>query len=131
MEFSEGIPYLPLILAVIVPILIFGTIVTLVEIAGAWLMFQKAGEPGWAAIIPIYNYMIGIKISGKPWWYVLLMFVPVANVVVYIMIMDGLAKSFGKGTGFTVGLIFLRFVFIPILGFGDAVYSGDKSNFGA
>ena len=59
------------------------------------------------------------------------MFVPVANVVVYIMIMDGLAKSFGKGTGFTVGLIFLRFVFIPILGFGDAVYSGDKSNFGA
>ncbi|MFZ4521160.1 MAG: DUF5684 domain-containing protein [Bacteroidales bacterium] len=131
MEFSEGIPFLPLILAVIVPILIFGTIVTLIEIAGAWLMFQKAGEPGWAAIIPIYNYMIGIKISGKPWWYILLMFIPVVNVFAYIMVMDGLAKSFSKGTGFTVGLIFLRFVFIPILGFGDAVYSGDKSNFGA
>ena len=94
-------------------------------------MFEKAGEPGWAAILPIYNLLIGIKIAGKPWWYILLMFIPVLNLVIVIITLDGLSKSFGKGSGFTAGLFFLRWIFIPILGFGQAVYSGDKSNFGA
>jgi hypothetical protein len=53
------------------------------------------------------------------------------NLVIYIIILHGLSKSFGKGVGFTVGLFFFRFIFIPILGFGSAVYSGDKSNFDA
>ena len=59
------------------------------------------------------------------------MLIPVVNLVIYIITLDGLSKSFGKGTGFTVGLFFFRFIFIPVLGFGNAVYSGDKSNFGA
>jgi hypothetical protein len=124
-------PYWPFLVALIVPIIIFGILVTVIEIVGAWFMFEKAGEPGWAAIIPVYNYLIGIKIAGKPWWYILLMLIPVVNLLIYIIIMDGLAKNFGKGTGFTVGLVFFRFIFIPILGFGNAVYQGDKSNFGA
>jgi hypothetical protein len=119
------------ILALIVPILIFAFIVAIIEIIGLWFVFQKAGEPGWAAIIPVYNYLIGIKVAGKPWWYILLMLIPIVNIVFYILVMDGLAKNFGKSTGFTVGLIFLRFIFIPILGFGSATYSGDKSHFGA
>jgi hypothetical protein len=131
MEILDSCPYWPFLVALIVPIIIFAIMVTIVEIVGAWFMFEKAGEPGWAAIIPIYNYLIGIKIAGKPWWYILLMLIPGVNLVIYIIIMDGLAKSFGKGTGFTVGLFFFRFIFIPILGFGSAVYSGDKSNFGA
>ncbi|MCX6247774.1 MAG: DUF5684 domain-containing protein [Bacteroidetes bacterium] len=131
MEFSDTIPFWPVFVALIVPLIIFGIMVSVIEIVGAWFMFQKAGEPGWAAIIPVYNYLIGIKIAGKPWWYILLMLIPVVNVVIYIMIMDGLAKSFGKGTGFTIGLIFLRFIFVPVLGFGNAVYSGDKSHFDA
>jgi len=131
MEFMESCPYWPFLVALIVPIIIFGIMTAVIEIVGAWFMFEKAGEPGWAAIIPIYNYLIGIKIAGKPWWYILLMLIPVVNLVVYIIILDGLAKSFGKGTGFTVGLFFFRFIFIPILGFGKATWSGDKSNFGA
>jgi hypothetical protein len=59
------------------------------------------------------------------------MLIPVVNLVIYIIILNGLAKNFGKGTGFTVGLFFFRFIFIPILGFGNAVYIGDKSNFDA
>jgi hypothetical protein len=59
------------------------------------------------------------------------MLIPVVNLVIYIIILNGLAKNFGKGAGFTVGLFFFRFVFIPILGFGNAVYIGDKSNFDA
>jgi hypothetical protein len=131
MEFADSCPYWPFLVALIVPIIIFAIMVTVVEIVGAWFMFQKAGEPGWAAIIPIYNYLIAIKIAGKPWWYILLMLIPVVNLVIIIITLDGLAKNFGKGTGFTVGLFFFRFIFIPILGFGNAVYSGDKSKFGA
>jgi len=131
MEILDSCPYWPFLLALIVPIIIFGIMVTVIEIVGAWFMFEKAGEPGWAAIIPIYNYLIAIKIAGKPWWYILLMLIPVVNLVFYIITLDGLSKSFGKGTGFTVGLFFFRFIFIPVLGFGNAVYSGDKSNFGA
>jgi hypothetical protein len=131
MEMLDSCPYWPFLLAIIVPIIIFGIMVSLIEIVGAWYMFQKAGEPGWAAIIPIYNYLIAIKIAGKPWWFILFLLIPVVNLVIYIITLDGLSKSFGKGTGFTVGLFFFRFIFIPILGFGNAVYSGDKSNFGA
>ena len=131
MEIADACPFWPFLVALIVPIIIFGIMIAIVEIVGAWYMFQKAGEPGWAAIIPIYNYLIGIKIAGKPWWFLLLMLIPLVNIVVYILILDGLAKSFGKGTGFTVGLFFLRFIFIPILGFGNAVYTGDKSKFDA
>jgi hypothetical protein len=131
MEFADSYPFWPFLVALIVPIIIFAIMVSLIEIIGAWYMFEKAGEPGWAAIIPIYNLLIGIKIAGKPWWYLLLMLIPVVNLVIYIMTLDGLSKSFGKGTGFTVGLFFFRFIFIPILGFGNAVYSGDKSKFDA
>jgi hypothetical protein len=131
MELADSFPFWPFLVAILVPLIIFAIMVSVVEIVGAWFMFEKAGEPGWAAIIPIYNYLIGIKIAGKPWWYILLMLIPVVNLVVYIIILDGLAKSFGKGTGFTVGLFFFRFIFIPALGFGNAVYSGDKSKFDA
>ncbi len=131
MELLNSCPYWPFLVAAIIPILIFAAAALVLEIAGAWLMFEKAGEPGWAAIIPIYNYLIGIKIAGKPWWYILLMLIPVVNIIIYIVILDGLSKSFGKGTGFTFGLFFFRFIFIPVLGFDRSVYTGDKSNFGA
>ncbi|MCK9421779.1 MAG: DUF5684 domain-containing protein [Bacteroidales bacterium] len=131
MEIVEGCSLWPVLLALVIPIIIFGIMVTVIEIVGAWFMFEKAGEPGWAAIIPIYNYLVGIKIAGKPWWYILLMLIPLVNLFIYIIILNGLAKNFGKGTGFTVGLFFFRFIFVPILGFGKSVYIGDKSNFGA
>jgi len=87
-----------------------------------WKIYVKAGKPGWAAIIPIYNILVQLEIVGRPWWYLLLMFVPLVNVVIAIMIIFDLAKVFGKGTGFGFGLLFLSFVFIPVLAFGDAQY---------
>jgi len=87
-----------------------------------WKVFVKAGKPGWAAIVPIYNTLVMLEIVGRPWWYLLLLFVPVVNIVIGIMILFDLAKVFGKGTGFGFGLLFLSFIFIPILAFGDARY---------
>ncbi len=131
MEILNSFPYWPFLVALIIPILIFAITTAMIELVGAWLMFEKAGEPGWAVLIPIYNLLIAIKIAGKPWWYILLLMIPIVNIVIIIITLDGLSKNFGKTTGFTVGLFFLRWIFIPILGFGKSVYTGDKSNFGA
>ena len=95
-----------------------------VVIAGFWKTFVKAGQPGWASIIPIYNIYILLKIVGKPGWWVLLFFVPVVSLVIAIIVSLEVAKAFGKGTGFGVGLALLSPIFYPILGFGDATYQG-------
>ncbi len=93
-----------------------------VMIAGLWKMFVKAGQPGWAAIIPIYNIYILTKIVNRPAWWIILFFVPIVSIVISIIVMLDLAKSFGKSVAFAVGLILLGPIFICILGFGSAQY---------
>lgn len=93
-------------------------------IAAQWKVFTKAGKPGWAVIIPIYNFIVLLEIVGKPWWWLLLMLIPVVNIIVAIWVANLLSKSYGYSEGFTVGLILLPIVFIPILGFGNAKYIG-------
>lgn len=95
-----------------------------VMIAGLWKLFVKAGQPGWAAIVPIYNTYVMTQIVGRPILWFVLTFVPCVNFVAMVLIMIDLAKSFGKSTGYAIGMILLPFVFIPMLGFGDAQYSG-------
>jgi len=84
----------------------------------------KAGKPGWYSLIPIFNLVILLEIGGKPGWWVILMLIPFVNIVVYILMIDGVSRSFGKDLGFTIALICLGFVFLPILAFGDAEYLG-------
>ncbi|MEO6874480.1 MAG: DUF5684 domain-containing protein [Opitutaceae bacterium] len=93
-------------------------------IAGFWKVFVKAGQPGWAAIIPIYNVYILLKIVGRPTWWLILFLIPLVNLIFAIIVAIDVAKSFGKGTGFGIGLAFLGCIFYPILGFGDAAYQG-------
>lgn len=93
-------------------------------IAGLWKLFVKAGQPGWAAIVPIYNTYVMTQIVGRPILWFILTFIPCVNFVAMVLIMIDLAKSFGKSTGYAIGMILLPFVFIPMLGFGDAQYSG-------
>jgi len=92
------------------------------SIAGLWNIFEKAGHPGWAAIIPIYNMYIITKIAGKEWWWLLLLLIPIVNIVIAIILYIAVSEKFGKGAGFAVGLVFLPFIFALILGFGDAEY---------
>jgi Family of unknown function (DUF5684) len=117
----------------VVAILVIVYIAVIVfEIASLWKVFVKAGQPGWAAIIPIYNLYILLRVIGRPWWWLLLLIVGVIVpfvgwillVVAGIVIAIDLSKSFAKSSGFAVGLFFLNFIFIPILGFGDAQYVG-------
>lgn len=96
-------------------------------IATMWKIFEKAGKPGWASIIPIYNTIVLLQISGKPGWWVLLYLIPVVNIVIAIIATLGLAHNFGKGTGFAIGLMLLGFIFLPILAWGDAEYQPQQA----
>jgi hypothetical protein len=98
--------------------------IVVVLIAAQWKIFEKAGQPGWACLIPIYNIYILLKIVGKPGWWLIMFIIPVVNFIFAIWTINMLSKSFGKDEGFTVGLLLLGIVFYPILGFGDATYLG-------
>ncbi len=104
----------------IIGVFYFGFIIFL--IAAQWKIYTKANQPGWACIVPIYNLYILTKIVKKPGYWVLFMLIPLVNIVFLIWTTNLLSKAFGKDEGFTVGLIFLGFIFYPILAFGDAQY---------
>jgi hypothetical protein len=104
-------------------IVIYVAIIVLM-IASMWTIFTKAGKPGWACIVPIYNIIVLLDAVGKPWWWLLLMLIPIVNIVILIIVYHNLSLSFGKGGGFTVGLILLGIIFLPILAFGDSKYLG-------
>jgi len=103
---------------------VVAALIGIVMIAAIWKVFTKAGKPGWAAIIPIYNTIVLLDVAGKPAWWVILFFIPIVNFVMLILTYLGLAERFGKGGGFAVGLLFLSPIFFPILGFGSAQYRG-------
>ncbi len=105
----------------IIDILLMG-LALILYFAGLWKIFIKAGETGVASIIPIYNLYILLKIVRMPSWLLLLFLIPIVNIIFHIITLRRLAQRFHKGTGFFLGLVFLTFIFIPILGFGDAVY---------
>lgn len=108
-------------------IVIAALAVAIVSIIAQWKIFTKAGKPGWAAIIPFYNMYTLFEVAGMNGWMFLLMLLPIVNIVIMIMLYVNLAKSFGKSTGFAVGLIFLNFIFMLILGFGSDQYVGNKN----
>lgn len=96
-------------------------------IAGVWKVFTKAGKPGWACLIPIYNIVVMLQIVGRPLWWLILLIIPIVGIVVAFIVSIDMAKSFGKGTGFGIGLALLGFIFYPMLGFGDAKYQGPSA----
>ena len=121
-----------IIMMVVLGLIVLAVVVFM--IAAMWKIFEKAGQPGWAAIVPIYNMVVLLQIVGKPGWWVILMLIPFVNYVFIVWTYNMLSKSFGKDEGFTVGLVLLGIVFVPILGFGSAVYLGpygDKAAFDA
>jgi len=102
---------------------IYAFIIVFFIIVG-WKIYSKAGQPGWACIIPIYSGYVMTKIIGKPWYWLILWCIPFVNIIFAIWATNLLSKSFGKEEGFTVGLILLSFIFYPILAFGSAKYVG-------
>lgn len=109
--------------------MVFAVVVGVFMIVTMWILFNKAGQPGWAILIPIYNILILLKVAGKPWWWIfgiLLGIIPflgwILMIVWQVLVFHGISRNFGKEAGFTVGLVLLGIVFFPILAFGDAQY---------
>jgi hypothetical protein len=110
--------------------MIIGLLIALLLIVAMWKVFTKAGQPGWASIIPIYNLYVWCKIVGRPGWWIILMLIPFVNFIIGIILCIDMAKSFGKGAGFGIGLALLGIIFWPILGFGSAQYQGPSVSSG-
>jgi hypothetical protein len=109
------IQLLILTMLIFLPLLVFTVI-------AQWKIYEKAGKPGWASIVPVYNVIVLLEIIKKPIWWIALIFIPLVNFIIVIIIYIELAKVFSKDVGFTLGLIFLSPIFIMILGFGNAKY---------
>lgn len=103
-------------------VLFLELIFLVLAIVGVWRIFTKAGEAGWKAIIPIYNYYVMCKIVGRPGWWCILFLIPLVNIVALAVISNDLSKAFGHGVGYALGLFFLPFIFLPILGLGSSQY---------
>ncbi len=108
-------------------ILILQLAIGILMLAAVWRVFSKAGQPGWAALVPIYNLFVMLKVAGKPGWWLVLMLIPLVNIIILILTTVGVANSFGKGGGYAAGMIFLPFIFYPMLAFGDAQYQGSPA----
>ncbi len=104
--------------------LLIGLAIVVFFIAALWKVFTKAGKAGWLVLIPIVNVYTLLKIAGRPGWWLLLLLIPLVNLIIGILLALDLAKSFGKGAGFGLGLAFLGPIFYPILGYGSATYKG-------
>ncbi len=91
-------------------------------IASMWKIFEKAGQKGWTAIIPILNIFVLIKVVHKELWWIVLFIIPCVSIVAWVIVAFDLAKAYGKGAGYGLGLIILPFLFMPILGFGSSQY---------
>jgi len=112
--------------------LILGAAILIFLMIIIWFVFKKAGQPGWAATIPIYNLMVGLRVAGKPWWWIfgiLFVFIPIFGILLFVVehifVSSSISRNFGQATGFTVGLILLPFLFYPILAFGKYQWSAE------
>jgi hypothetical protein len=111
-------------------ILLAGYVVVLI---GMWKVFAKAGQPGWAVLIPFYNIIVLLRVAGLPWYWVFAVFLPIipilgvlAYMVLAVMCLHRISTRFGQGVGFTIGLTLLSPIFFLILGFGSSKYVGEQ-----
>ena len=102
-------------------------VIAVLVIAGLWKTFDKAGRPGWAAIIPFYNFYMLCKVAGRPGWWLILWFIPIVDIIVLLIVSIDVAKQFGKGAGYGIGLWILPFIFYRMLGFGQDQYQGQPA----
>jgi hypothetical protein len=102
---------------------LFLLLIIVLYVIAYWKLFTKAGEPGWGALVPIYNLYLLCKIAGRPEWWLILFFIPLVNIAIALIVSMDLAKAFGKTSGFGIGLWLLSFIFVPILSFGSAQYT--------
>ena len=115
-------------------ILVAGIVVIgIVTLIGMWKVFTKAGEPGWAVLVPVYNIIVLLRVAGLPWYWVftpLILIIPLLGAIAYlawiVWVHHRISTNFGQGVGFTIGLTLLGPIFWLILGFGSSKYVAEQ-----
>lgn len=102
-------------------------VLTVLFVVSGWKLNTKAGKPGWATLVPIYNVLVFLDIVGRPAWWLVLLLIPGVNLIVSIVLMFDLAKAYGKGAGYGFGLLLFSWIFYPALAFGSAKYQGENA----
>ena len=108
-------------LGIVFGIFYFALIIFMVVVQ--WKIYVKAGKPGWGCIVPIYNIILKLQIACRPIWWIFLMFIPLVNIFFAAVILLDIAKAFGKESIFEAGILFLPFIFFPILAFDSSEYT--------
>lgn len=114
-------------------LILYFIVIWLVIALPTYFVFKKAGangDPAWGAFVPIYGFYILLKVVGRPGWWLVLLLIPIVNWVIIIIVYNDLSKSFGHGVGFTLGLIFLSWIFLAILAWGSSQYRGPAAGLG-
>jgi len=114
-------------------LILYFIVIWLVIALPTYFVFKKAGpngDPAWGAFVPIYGFYILLKVVGRPGWWLVLLLIPIVNYVIIIIVYNDLSKSFGHGVGFTLGLIFLSWIFLAILAWGSSEYRGPAAGLG-
>lgn len=94
----------------------------ILELVSYWILFKKAGKPGWGSLIPFYNTYLMLEIGGRPGWWLLLFFIPGVNIVISIMMYYYFLKAYGRGSAGSVLLaIFFNYIYFPYLAFSKNV----------
>ena len=107
--------------APLVILMIISLLLSILLIVSMWKIYKKAGKPGWAAIVPVYNIIVLLEIAELPLWYIALFLVPFANIYAMFKIYIELAHKFGKSTGFGVASVFFSVICFPILAFNKNI----------
>ena len=106
------------------PQVIVGLLLLALTVICWWVLFEKAGKGGWKAIVPIYNVLVVCEVAGWPWIAALLFLVPIVSFFAWLFLNLSLARAFGRGALFGVGLWLLPIIFLPVLAFGESRYVG-------
>ncbi len=123
-DYYDAAESLAAVSAIMGPVMFISFAVMIIMLVSQWKLFTKAGRPGWACLIPIYNLVVMLQIVGKSPWLILLMLIPIANFVFAIMLQIWVAQAYGKSTAYGIGLLFLPVIFYPMLAFGSSEYQG-------
>lgn len=110
-------------LAAALPIIVLSLVIGILTIVALWKVFTKAGEPGWASIVPFYNAFVEFRVAGYNPWLFLLLLIPIVNVVLLILVALRIGTAFGKSTVWSiVWMVLFPTIGLLILGFGSATY---------
>lgn len=113
----------------IVIFFVIALVIGIIYVIAMWKLFEKANQPGWAAIISIYNVIVMLEIAGKPWWWIFLLIIPLVSIIFYFMLIAGFNKAYGKeGIGGILAGVFFFFIYYPIIAFSSSTeYQGSPS----